>query len=122
AATGYHFAGPSNRFWSTLYAAGFTDRLLRPSEVARLPDYGCGVTNLVTRTTARADELSTQELQEGRRLLEAKMRRFQPDWLAVLGIGAYRAAFGVRQATLGRQDRLIGRTRVWLLPNTSGLN
>lgn len=122
AATGFHFAGPSNRFWPSLYASGFTDRLLKPSEVGLLPRYGCGITNLVTRTTARADELSADEIAAGRHALEAKVRRVKPTWLAVLGVGAYRLAFGDRRATPGRQDRTIGDTRVWLLPNTSGLN
>lgn len=122
AATGYHFAGPSNRFWSALHASGFTDRLLVPAEVGELPRYGCGITNLVSRTTPRADELSVEELEAGRRALEDKIRRFEPAWLAVLGVGAYRAAFGVRHASVGLQERTIGLTRIWLLPNTSGLN
>lgn len=122
AATGYHFAGPGNRFWPALHAAGFTDRQLQPSEVATLPRYGIGITNLVTRTTARADQLTTRELEAGREALEKKMRRFKPSWLAVLGVTAYRAAFGERHAALGEQTRTIGDTRVWLLPNTSGLN
>lgn len=122
AATGYHFAGPGNRFWSALHAAGFTERQLHASEVATLPRYGIGITNLVTRTTARADELTKRELQAGRELLEQKMRRFKPAWLAVLGVTAYRSAFGERHAALGQQTRTMGATRVWLLPNTSGLN
>lgn len=122
AATGFHFAGPGNRFWPSLYASGFTDRLLQPSEVALLPQYGCGITNLVTRTTARADELSPGEIVAGRHALEAKLLMFKPAWLAMLGLGAYRTAFGDRRAALGPQDRTIGTTRVWLLPNTSGLN
>lgn len=122
AVTGYHFAGPGNRFWPALFAAGFTDRLLAPSEVSLLPRYGCGITNLVTRTTMRAEELSVDEIVAGRRVLERKMRRFKPAWLAVLGVGAYRVAFGERRAVLGRQERTIGGTRLWLLPNTSGLN
>lgn len=122
AATGFHFAGPGNRFWPSLHAAGFTDRLLQPSEVGLLPRYGCGLTNLVMRATARADELAAGEVAAGRLVLEAKMVRYKPMWLAVLGVGAYRAAFADRTAVPGRQERTIGETRVWLLPNTSGLN
>jgi TDG/mug DNA glycosylase family protein len=120
--TGFHFAGPGNRFWPSLFAAGFTDRLLLPSEVGLLPRYGCGITNLVSRTTARADELSPAEIVAGRRVLERKLRRIEPRWLAVLGVGAYRIAFEDRRAATGPQGITIGRTRVWLLPNTSGLN
>lgn len=122
AAAGHHFAGPNNRFWPSLHAAGFTDRLLHSSEVGLLPRYGCGITNLVMRTTARADELTTGELEAGRHALEAKLRRLEPTWLAILGVGAYRAAFGERRAVLGPQARTMGNTRIWLLPNTSGLN
>lgn len=122
AAAGHHFAGPGNRFWPSLHAAGFTDRQLRPSEVGLLPRYGCGITNLVSRTTARADELTVRELEAGRRALEEKRGVFGPQWLAVLGVGVYRAAFSGRRAVPGRQARTIGDTRVWLLPNTSGLN
>ena len=122
AVAGFHFAGAGNRFWPSLYAAGFTDRQLQPSEIGLLPGYGCGITNLVSRTTARADELTRRELEAGRHALEAKLRRFEPAWLAMLGIGAYRAAFGERHAELGPQARTIGATRVWLLPNPSGLN
>lgn len=122
AATGYHFAGPGNRFWPSLHAAGFTDRLLEPSEVGLLPRYGCGITNLVSRTTARADQLSDDEVRAGLPALEAKVARFAPRWLAVVGIVAYRTAFGDRRATMGAQGRMLGTTRVWVLPNTSGLN
>ena len=121
-ATGFHFARPGNRFWPALHAAGFTDRLLDPSEVAELPRYGCGITNLVARTTARADEVTDEELRQGRVLLEDKLREFKPSWLGVVGVGAYRVAFDKRKATLGRQDEVIGDTRIWVLPNTSGLN
>lgn len=122
ASTGFHFAGPGNRFWPSLHASGFTDRLLMPSEVGLLPQFGCGITNMVMRATARADQLSAEEIAAGRVVLEAKVVRYKPMWLAVLGVGAYRAAFADRQAVPGRQDRTIGETRVWLLPNTSGLN
>jgi TDG/mug DNA glycosylase family protein len=121
-ATGFHFARPGNRFWPALYAAGFTDRLLDPSEVAELPRYGCGITNLVARTTARADEVTDEELRQGRVRLEDKLREFRPAWLAVVGVGAYRVAFDRRKASLGRQVEMIGDTHIWVLPNTSGLN
>jgi TDG/mug DNA glycosylase family protein len=121
-AAGHHFAGPSNRFWPTMYAAGFTPRLLRPSEDAHLLQLGFGITNLVSRTTASADMLSKRELLEGAQILRRKVRRLGPDILAFVGLGAYRIAFGRPAAVCGLQDQAIGTTRVWLLPNPSGLN
>lgn len=121
-ATGHHFARPGNRFWPALYNAGFTDRLLSPHEERELLTRGYGVTNVVARTTARADELSPEELIEGGRRLKMKVRRYRPQVLAVLGISAYRAAFDRPQARLGRQDDSIGETLLWVLPNPSGLN
>ncbi len=121
-ATGFHFARPGNRFWPALHGAGFTDRLLDPSEEHLLLDAGCGITNLVTRATATAAELANDELAGGRHALERKVRRYAPRWLAVLGIGAYRTAFGRRGANIGEQPERLGVAGVWVLPNPSGLN
>lgn len=122
AATGHHFARPGNRFWPVLHLSGFTPRLLKPSEQGELPSYGLGITNVVARATARADELTAEEYREGGLLLTAKVQRLRPRWLAVVGVTAYRAAFGDRKAAIGPQERLIGVSRVWVLPNPSGLN
>ncbi|MFK0023185.1 G/U mismatch-specific DNA glycosylase [Streptomyces sp. NPDC090798] len=122
AATGHHFARPGNRFWPVLHLSGFTPRLMRPSEQGELPSHGLGITNVVARATARADELSAAEYREGGRLLSAKVERLRPGWLAVVGVTAYRAAFEDRKAVIGPQERTIGDTRVWVLPNPSGLN
>ena len=122
AATGHHFARPGNRFWPVLHRSGFTPRLMRPSEQGELPCYGLGITNVVARATARADELSAQEYREGGRLLARKVARLRPRWLAVVGVTAYRAAFDDRKAQVGPQERTFGETRVWVLPNPSGLN
>jgi TDG/mug DNA glycosylase family protein len=122
AATGRHFARPGNRFWPALHRSGFTPEQLRPQDQFGLLAYKLGITNLVDRATARADELSAAELAEGGRNMERKMRQWKPRWLAVLGFGAYRTAFGDRTATVGPQDRTIGETRLWVLPNPSGLN
>lgn len=119
---GHHFAGPGNRFWPTLHAAGFTDRVLHPSEERELLARGYGVTNVVARATATAAELAPEEFVAGGRALAAKVRRYRPRVLAVLGIGAYRTAFARPKATLGPQDDALGDTRVWVLPNPSGLN
>ncbi|MFF0790363.1 G/U mismatch-specific DNA glycosylase [Streptomyces spiralis] len=122
AATGHHFARPGNRFWPVLHRSGFTPRRLQPSEQDELLSYGLGITNVVARPTARADELTAEEYREGGRLLALKVARLRPRWLAVVGVTAYRAAFGDRKAQVGSQERTIGATRVWVLPNPSGLN
>ncbi|WP_371581895.1 G/U mismatch-specific DNA glycosylase [Streptomyces sp. NBC_01314] len=122
AASGHHFARPGNRFWPVLHLSGFTPRLLKPSEQGELPSYGLGITNVVARATARADELTAEEYVEGGRLLTTKVEELRPRWLAVVGVTAYRAAFGDRKAAVGPQDRTIGASRVWVLPNPSGLN
>jgi TDG/mug DNA glycosylase family protein len=119
---GHHFGRPGNRFWKALYLSGFTDRLLEPSEQRSLLERGLGVTNLVARTTARADELTTDELRAGAADLAAKIERASPRWLAVLGVTAYRLAFNRPAANVGRQPDCIGSTRIWVLPNPSGLN
>jgi TDG/mug DNA glycosylase family protein len=122
AAVGHHFARPGNRFWPTLHAAGFTPRRLRPDEERLLLDDGCGITNLVARASAAAAELTRAELAAGGKRLKAKVRRFRPRCLAVLGVGAYRTAFGQPRAALGRQPETWGETLIWVLPNPSGLN
>lgn len=122
AATGWHFARPGNRFYPALFAAGITPRLLHPSEGEVLVELGYGLTNLVSRATAAADELRPDELVAGKARLLGKLRRYRPRIIAFLGMGAYRTAFGVPQARLGPQmDALLG-TRVWVLPSPSGLN
>jgi TDG/mug DNA glycosylase family protein len=122
AATGYHFARPGNRFWPALHRSGFTPRLLRPDEQERLLDLGLGITNIAARATARADELRPEELREGGRMLAAKAGRLRPRWLAIVGVTAYRTAFGHPGARVGPQDEALGGTPVWVLPNPSGLN
>ncbi|QEH33276.1 G/U mismatch-specific DNA glycosylase [Aquisphaera giovannonii] len=122
AAVGQHFARPGNRFWPALHAAGFTDRLLRPAEQPELLDRRLGITNLVARATARADELSAEEFVAGATILEAKVRRHRPRFVAVLGVTAYRAAFGRRLAVVGRQAEMLAGAGLWVLPNPSGLN
>ncbi len=122
AATGHHFARPGNRFWPALHLSGFTGRLLAPAEQDRLLDAGLGITNVVARSTARAAELRPRELVDGGIVLEAKVRVMRPRWLAVVGVTAYRTAFGRPRAAVGPQDETVGGARVWVLPNPSGLN
>jgi TDG/mug DNA glycosylase family protein len=121
-ATGHHFARPGNRFWPTLHEAGFTPRLLHPSEERELLEYGFGITNLVPRATATADELTPDELVAGQRRLKSKVKRYQPQVVAVLGISAYRTAFAQKDAVPGQQPERLADAVVWVLPNPSGLN
>lgn len=122
AAVGHHFARPGNRFWPALQASGFTSRLLRPEEEGELLAQGLGITNVVARATANADELAREELQEGGRTLAEKVKRYQPRVLAVLGMGAFRIVFERPRAQVGLQPMIFEGARVWALPNPSGLN
>jgi TDG/mug DNA glycosylase family protein len=122
AAVGHHFARPGNRFWPTLHRAGITPRLFSPFEDQQLVEVGYGITNIVARATARADELTTEELKRGARTLARKIRRWKPRCAAFVGITAYRAAFARPRAQMGRQSEQLAGAMVWLLPNSSGLN
>jgi double-stranded uracil-DNA glycosylase len=122
AAVGHNFARPGNRFWPTLAAAGLTPVRLGPFEERRLLDHGQGITNLVARATARADEVSPEELLLGGRRLRAKVSRLRPRIVAFLGVTAYRDAFDRPDAVVGLQSERFGEARVWVLPNPSGLN
>jgi TDG/mug DNA glycosylase family protein len=122
AATGHHFARPGNRFWPALHAGGFTPRVLKPWEEAELLAVGLGITNLVARATAAAEELEPAEMVAGRRRLARKVGRYAPRWVAVLGVGAYRVGFGRPRAAIGPQPERLGGAGLWVLPNPSGLN
>jgi double-stranded uracil-DNA glycosylase len=122
AAVGHHFARPGNRFWPALYAGGFSDRLLSPFEDHVLLARGYGITNVVDRATAAADELDAEELVAGAARLEAKVRKYRPRVVAVLGISTYRTAFARPRAGVGRQEETIAGASIWVLPNPSGLN
>ena len=118
----HHFARPGNRFWPALFRGGFTPRLLSPYEERELLKFGCGITNLVNRATANAAELTEKELRAGARRLAAKVRRYRPCVVAILGVGAYQAAFGHTRVCIGEQPETITNTKLWVLPNPSGLN
>jgi TDG/mug DNA glycosylase family protein len=122
AAIGHHFGRPGNRFWPALYASGITERLLSPYDERELLPRGYGITNIVARASARADDLSEEELLEGARILERKAARYRPQYIAFLGITAYRTAFERPRAVLGLQTEMLGETKIWVLPNPSGLN
>jgi TDG/mug DNA glycosylase family protein len=121
-AVGHHFARPGNRFWPTLFAAGLTPTLFVGEDDAKLPGLGIGMTNIAPRTTAKAEQLTLEELRAGANSLRRKILRYQPKLLAIVGFGAYRTAFEQPKAIGGLQEQSIGETKIWLLPNTSGLN
>jgi double-stranded uracil-DNA glycosylase len=122
AATGWHFARPGNRFWPALHLSGFTPRRLAPREQDLLPGFGLGITNLVARATAQASELHSAELKAGREHLAALAGRYRPSVVAIAGVTAYRTAFGQPRAATGPQPDPLGPSRLWVLPNPSGLN
>jgi TDG/mug DNA glycosylase family protein len=122
AQVGHHFARPGNRFYPTLYAAGFTPRRLVPEEDGLLPSFGVGVINFVSRATRAASELTVAELRAGAKELEATVRAWAPRLVAPVGVVAYRAAFARPHAVIGLQEEQVGGRPVWVLPNPSGLN
>jgi TDG/mug DNA glycosylase family protein len=122
AAIGHHFGRPSNRFWPALLASGFTPRLLSPFEESELLALRLGITNIVARASARADELTADELRAGAAILAGTVRRFGPRVVAFLGVTAYRTALDRPKAALGRQPERIEEATAWVLPNPSGLN
>lgn len=122
AAIGYHFGRPGNRFWPALHLGGFTPRVFSPYDVEEFLGMGYGITNVVGRATATADELTNAELVAGVPGLVRKVKRHKPRFAAFVGLGAYRVAFGRPDARVGEQEERIGETRLWLLPNPSGLN
>ncbi|QCQ90229.1 mismatch-specific DNA-glycosylase [Rhodococcus sp. SGAir0479] len=128
AATGAHFARPGNRFYPALYRAGIIDRPIDPAagmsdeDRELLVSRGVGITNLAHRATARADELTDGELRTGGERLRRVVADVRPRVVAVAGITAYRAAFGVRKAVKGRQPEDFEGAELWVVPNPSGLN
>lgn len=122
AAVGHHFARPGNRFWPALFKSGFTARLISPFDESELLKSGLGISNVVPHATATAAELTREDFIKGGRKLAGKVKKYQPRIVAILGVGAYRAAFANPKATIGEQREHIHTARVWVLPNPSGLN
>jgi len=122
AAVSHHFARPGNRFWPALHLAGITPRLLSPDDEGELLNLGCGITNIVARATATADELSAEELIVGQQQLTVKVAKYRPLVVAVLGVSAYRTGWQRPKATLGLQPDRLSHSALWVLPNPSGLN
>jgi TDG/mug DNA glycosylase family protein len=123
-----HFGRRGNRFYPALYRAGIVDRLIDAADGfsdedrEHLMERGVGITNLVRMATARADELSTEELLAGAKSLERRVRKIKPGAVAMLGITAYRTAFARPKASVGLQPELLGGAPLWVVPNPSGLN
>jgi TDG/mug DNA glycosylase family protein len=123
-----HFARRGNRFYPALFQAGIVDRLIdasagfRPEDRAHLLARGVGITSLVPFATARADELTTEQLLAGAKSLEERVERIRPKVVAMLGISAYRLAFGRPKAVAGLQSEHLGGAQLWVVPNPSGLN
>src|SRR5438093_11306096 len=122
AAVGHHFARPGNRFWPALHKSGFTERLLSPFDERELLKNNVGITNVVSHATASASELANEDFVKGGRILRRKVSRYRPRIVAILGIEAYRKAFGCVNVEIGQQEETIGAAKLWVLPNPSGLN
>ena len=122
AAIGHHFGNPANRLWTALHLSGFTPRRLHPTESHELPAHGVGITNLVARATATAAELANAEVRAGVEPLTRLVEEYGPRYVAFLGLTSYRTAFGRPKAEIGPQPEPLAGARIWLLPNTSGLN
>ena len=122
AATGHHFEGRGNRFWTVLHQAGFTPRLLTPPEDRELPAFGYGLTTVVARPTASARELSRSEYLAVAGELQRKVARWRPRCVAFLGKAAYAALSEGTVIDWGAQAATFGGASVWVLPNPSGLN
>jgi double-stranded uracil-DNA glycosylase len=120
--SGLHFGRPSNRLWPTLSESGLTGRRLGPEDTDELMAAGIGITNLVARATARADELSDDEIRAGVPRLRALVAQWHPASIAILGVTAYRVAFRAPKAVVGRQAETFEGALLWVLPNPSGLN
>lgn len=121
-ADGHNFSNRSNRFWTVLHLAGFTDTRLSPEDETRLLGFGCGISAVVTRATQRASQVTTEEFRQARPAFEAKIRRRRPRVTAFLGKRALAAMNGVSDVPWGRQSAGFGGTEAWVLPNPSGLN
>ncbi|MGY2290983.1 G/U mismatch-specific DNA glycosylase [Pseudomonas sp. SDO528_S397] len=122
AASGHHFMGRSNRFWRTLHLAGFTPAEINPQNDRVILQYGCGLTTVVERPTARADQLSPDEFTAAAEGFERKITQHAPRCVAFLGKAAYAGLSGKREIAWGEQHSTIGGASVWVLPNPSGRN
>ncbi|WP_085604432.1 MULTISPECIES: G/U mismatch-specific DNA glycosylase [unclassified Pseudomonas] len=119
---GHHFAGRSNRFWRTLHLAGFTPHELRPEEGRTILQFHCGLTAVVERPTASADQLSAEEFTAAAASFERKIARYAPRFVAFLGKAAYAGLSRRKSIEWGLREETFGGAKVWILPNPSGRN
>ncbi|KYH07215.1 MULTISPECIES: G/U mismatch-specific DNA glycosylase [Chryseobacterium] len=119
---GHHFSGRSNRFWKVLHQAGFTSYEIEAVNDTSLLDFGYGLTTAVARATSRADELSKEEFDESLESFKLKITKYQPKYIAFLGKAAYKAFSKKKEILWGEQSEDFCGAKVWVLPNTSGLN
>jgi TDG/mug DNA glycosylase family protein len=119
---GHHFASRGNRFWKTIYLAGFTWEQIAPENGGLVLAHGCGLTTAVERPTSRADELSRDEFERAASGLSAKIAHYSPGYVAFLGKTAFAAIFRRKSVSWGKQNALLGGSKIWVLPNPSGLN
>jgi double-stranded uracil-DNA glycosylase len=122
AAAGHHFVARSNRFWRVIHLAGFTPEQILPENDRTILRYGCGLTAVVERPTAAANELSAQEFAAAATQFEQKIARIAPRFVAFLGKAAYSALSGRREIAWGSQNAAFGGAAAWVLPNPSGRN
>lgn len=122
AATGHHFAGRGNRFWRVIHLAGFTPDEIQPENDRQILPYHCGLTSVVERPTARADELSVEDFLSAAARFRQKIGRNSPRFVAFLGKAAYTALSGQRDVAWGLQAATIFGSAIWVLPNPSGRN
>ncbi len=122
--TGHHFAGPSNRFWKLLYASGLVPEPITFVDDRRLPEWGFGVTNIVSRPTPGVNGLRREEFVEGRLRVRRKVLRYRPEVVALVGLTVFRALFPERKGAVeaGLQPERIGDSAIYVLPNPSGRN
>lgn len=119
---GHHFSGKSNRFWKVLHQSGFTSYEIEPENDTHILNSGYGLTTAVARATSRADELSKEEFDQALDTFKAKITEFQPKYVAFLGKAAYKAFSKKKEISWGPQSEDFCGAKVWVLPNTSGLN
>jgi TDG/mug DNA glycosylase family protein len=122
AAAGHHFVGRGNRFWRAIHLAGFTPEEIIPENDHTILQHRCGLTTVVQRPTARAEQLSTQEFLAAAAQFEQKIAHYAPHFVAFLGKAAYSALSGRREIAWGAQPTALGGAAVWVLPNPSGRN